>query len=175
MSKNIREKGADDVPARRTLRLTFNVSGGETRLAKFERLNMICPPQVGPPPEVNKNGGFWVEVRDPEGRLLFHRLLHAPLADTVEVHSPEGGSELVENAPEESTFEVLIPDYGESGTVSFMGEYLEPARAREARFGRARGAAEGVAVHEEGARELARFALPEGGEESGPGPEGGAQ
>jgi hypothetical protein len=162
MSNDIRQEGAYEEPPRGALRLTFKVAGGKARLAKSERLEMICPPQVGPPPEAGKHGGFWVEVRDPDGRVLFHRLLHVPLADSVETYSPDGSIERVERVPQKSTFEVLIPDYGEAVTLAFMGEYIDPVRAAEARAARAEGGFE--SMQDDGARELAQFVIPGGGE-----------
>lgn len=154
-------------PARKTLRLTFRVSDGEARLVKYERLNMITPPSVGEAPQVGTHGGFWVELRDPSDRVLFHRVLHLPLQDSVEVHSPDGKIQRIMGEPAESTFEVLVPDYDDASTLALIGEYLDPKERIARHAERLRQVMEGELVSVEGARELARFELPKGGETKG--------
>jgi hypothetical protein len=135
-------------PYRKSLRLTFRVADGEVRLVSHERLDMICPPSVGERPETGRNGGFWMELRDTNNRILFHRILENPLGDSVEVHSPDGKIQRVFGAVKENVFEVLLPDDSQAKTIAFIGESMEPATVRQER----------VAA----ARELARFNVPEG-------------
>ena len=77
-------------PLRGTLSLTFHVADSVIRLEAYERVDMICPPSVGERPQAGKHGGFWMELRDGDDRVLFHRVLNNPLGDSVEVHSPDG-------------------------------------------------------------------------------------
>lgn len=137
----------------KTLRLTFQVSGGEVRLISQERLDMICPPTIGERPEAGKHGGFWIELRDANDRSIFHRVLHSPLADSVEVHSPDGTIRREFGPVSESIFEVLLPDSDEASSVALMGEYLDAAK-----FSREQD--QGIPETRRGARELARFQLP---------------
>ena len=90
MEKNARPEVRRVKPYRKTLRLTFRAAGGEVRLVAHERLDMICPPSVGERHEAGKHGGFWLELRDAKEGVLFHRFLDNPLADSDEVHSPDG-------------------------------------------------------------------------------------
>ena len=153
MQNEIRPHGQGARPSRKTLRFTFRASGGEVRLVSLERLEMICPPMIGQHPEPGRSGGFWMELRDGRGRVLFHRLLHAPLADSVEVHSPDGKIQRVFGQPGDRTFEVLVPDDPDAKSIVMMGEYADPTKASLAPEG--------------GARELARFDIPkadQGGE-----------
>lgn len=133
---------------RKSLRLTFRVADGEIRLVSYERLDMICPPSVGERPEAGRHGGFWMELRDTNNRVLFHRILNNPLGDSVEVHSPDGKIQRVFGTVEENVFDVLLPDDSKAKTIAFMGESLEPVTLRQER----------VAA----ARELAHFDVPEG-------------
>jgi len=146
---------ADNItaPSRKTLRLTFQVAGGEIQLLRHERLGMITPPSAGPAPEVGKHAGFWVELRDANDRVLFHRVLHLPLGDSVEVYSPDGTIQREFGPTPESTFEVLIPDYDEATSLAFCGEYLnaEAFRAQQADL---------AAEPPPPSRELARFEIP---------------
>jgi hypothetical protein len=128
--------------------LTFQVGNGEARLLSHERLNMICPPSVGERPQAGRSGGFWMELRDSGGRVLFHRLLSSTLAGSVEVHSPDGSIRREFGSAEDTIVEVLLPDEPDATSVVLMGDYLD---ARIATAGRAAGA-----------RELARFDVPVG-------------
>ena len=140
-------------PSRRTLRLTFRAADGKVQLVSAQRVEMICPPAVGERPKAGYHSGFWMELRDANDRVLFHRLLHSPLGDSVEVHSPDGQIRREFGAPRENIFEVLVPDDGTAQSIALMGESLDPAGLHEkARDGKAEG----------GSRELARFDLPGG-------------
>lgn len=148
MAKNVQLQNPDIRQSRKSLRLMFRVADGEIRLVSYERLNMICPPSVGERPEAGKHGGFWIELRDASDRVLFHRLLHSPLSNSVEVHSPDGKIRRVFGEVKESIFEVLLPDDDNAKSIALMGESLSTAKARE--------------KYMEGSSELARFDVPKG-------------
>lgn len=135
-------------PPRRTLRLTFQVAGEDVRLLSYERVDMLCPPSIGEQPQAGKHGGFWIELRTTRGRVLFHRVLPSPLADSVEVHSPDGKIERIFGPSTQSVFEVLLPDDPDAKSIALVGEPLGRARRSTAR--------------QAGAAELARFDVPEG-------------
>jgi hypothetical protein len=99
---------------------------------------MICPPSIGERPKAGLNGGFWIELRDKKDHVLFHRVLSNPLGNSVEVHSPDGRIQRVFGAAEESSFEVLLPDYAEAKTIIFLGESLESAADKEGKITTAR-------------------------------------
>ncbi len=145
---DVRPQGPGEGQPRRTLRLTFRVRDGEVQLVSHERLEMICPPSIGERPEAGRHGGFWMELRDAQDRVLFYRLLQDPILSSVEVHSPDGRIRREFGPVREAMFEVLLPDEAEARSLALMGEYLDPAMAREARAG--------------GARELVRFDVPTG-------------
>jgi hypothetical protein len=153
MTNDIRSQGPSIRQSRKSLRLTFRVADGEVRLVSYERLDMICPPSIGERPEAGKHGGFWMELRDASDRVLYHRLLHAPLGDSVEVYSPDSEIRRDFGAVKQSVFEVLLPDDADARSIVLIGEYLDPARARDDRA--------------RGARELARFDVPPEGEKGG--------
>jgi hypothetical protein len=89
-----------------------------------------------------------MELRDTQDRVIFHRLLEDPVASSVEVHSPDGKIRREFGPLPETMFEVLVPDDADARSLVLMGEYLDPASAREVREG--------------GARELIRFDVPTG-------------
>lgn len=147
MTSDAPPHGKSSKPSRRTLRLRFRATGGAVQLESIERLDMICPPSVGERPQAGRHGGYWTELHDAEDRVLFHRLLHAPLGDSVEVHSPDGKIRRVSGKPGENIFEVLVPDEPLAKSIVLMGEPLETKKAGS--------------VREAGAKELARFGIPE--------------
>jgi hypothetical protein len=108
-------------PSRKTLRLTFQRVDGAVQLMRQERLDMIAPAMVGERPEVGKNSGFWIELHDANGAVVGHRIIHTPLRDAVEEHSPDGSIKRVVGAPASSTFEVLLPDQDEAATAVLIG------------------------------------------------------
>ncbi|MBP6014654.1 MAG: hypothetical protein KBA31_20670 [Alphaproteobacteria bacterium] len=134
------------MPDPTTLRLTFKVTKGAIQLVAHERLSMICPPSVGERPRPGVSGGYWLELRDALGNVLFHRVLVAPLGDSVEVHSPDGAIERVFGDSDEGIFEALIPYDDEAASVAFMGESLQPQALRSGFIAGA-------------SRELAKFSL----------------
>jgi hypothetical protein len=117
-------------PPRRSIRLTFRVSGSEVELVSRERLEMITPPQVGEPPQAGVHGGYWVELRDGEDRVLAHRLIDPTQLTSVEVHSPDRTIEHVVGAPEQRIVEVLLPDDDAAAAVTLMGEPLTRPKGR---------------------------------------------
>jgi hypothetical protein len=152
MTNDVRPPESPSRPSRRTLRLTFRVASGEVQLLSKERLEMICPPSIGDRPQAGRHSGFWMELRDANERVLFHRLLHSPLANSVEVHSPDGKIRREFGEPVENIFEVLVPDVEGARTIAMMGESLTPPSPKEAKATESR---EGEA----GSRELVRFDL----------------
>jgi hypothetical protein len=88
-----------------------------------ERLDMTCPPSVGERPEAGKHGGYWVELRDGQGRVFFHRLLDYPFGNSVEIHSPDRKIERKFGPPAKANvFEVLVPDETDAKHVVLIGE-----------------------------------------------------
>lgn len=105
-----------------SLRLTFTYKGGDARLARVERVAMLAPAVVTPPPERDQ-AGYWIEVRDSAGKLLYHRPLHDPMRATVEVFGEEPGDPIYRqpNKSPEGEFEVIVPDLPDAARFSFNG------------------------------------------------------
>jgi hypothetical protein len=122
MTNNVHSQGSSGTRLRKTLRLRFRVEAGEMRLLSSERLDMTCPPSVGERPEAGKHGGYWVELRDAQGRVLFHRLLDYPFGNSVEVHSPDRKIERKFGPVTDNVFEVLVPDEMDAKDIVLIGE-----------------------------------------------------
>lgn len=72
-------------------RLTFEYDGASVRLVAQQRVAMLAPPDDS---EFVERGqaGYWIEVRDSRGRSLYNQILHDPIQQDYEVHSPEPGT-----------------------------------------------------------------------------------
>lgn len=105
-----------------SLRLTFAYRGSDVRLVHAERVAMITP---APPAEAPGRGqaGYWVEVLDDHGNLLYHRPLHDPTRESIEVFGDEPGEPIyrVDNPDREGEFDVLVPDYPNAAEFALHG------------------------------------------------------
>jgi hypothetical protein len=114
-----------------TLRLTFRYQDDQIKLLNVEREEMIAPAAVGAPPQ-DAQAGYWVEVRDSAGELLYYRPLHDPLRRDIEVFGDEPGDPIyrVDNPRRSGTFEVLVPDLSRAARFSLHGPEPRAKRAR---------------------------------------------
>ena len=105
-----------------SFRLTFAYVDNDIHLARTERIAMISPAAAGPPPASDQTG-YWVEVSDAEGRLLYHRALHDPTRADIEVFGDEPGEPIyrTENRARSGEFEVIVPDLPHAARVSLHG------------------------------------------------------
>ena len=114
------------------LRLTFGYRDADLRLTESRRVEMIAPAVVTPAPQQGQCG-YWIQVTDASGRVVYHRPLHNPLAIDAEVHSPDQSITRVPVARQEGSFTVLMPDLPEAATFALHGPVdpkspAEPAR-----------------------------------------------
>lgn len=108
--------------APRTLRVTIAWRGDELRVAASERVAMIAPGATTPAPREGQSG-YWLEVRDAGGTLVFHRPLHNPIRRDAEVYSAFDRQTIarVPLADSEGEFEVLVPDAPEARVLRLYG------------------------------------------------------
>ncbi len=120
------------------LRLTFAYRGNDIRLIDSRRVEAIAPPAVTPLPQPGHTG-YWFQVTDSAGRVIYHRVLHSPVAVDVEAFSPDGRQTItrVPIADPQGQFSVLMPD--DSG-----GREFRVARARGCAQARAAGTGTGA-------------------------------
>lgn len=114
----------------RTLRLTFEYEGGAVRLVSRQSVEMITP-APHPTPITAGQTGFWYELRDHAGRVIYQRALHNPIRFDVEVFSDDP-EEPIHRRPVDNlrgTFELLVPDTLEGDTVVIFSSPLDPERA----------------------------------------------
>lgn len=65
--------------------------------------------------------GFWYEVADTKGNLLYRRIIDDPLKQHVEIPEKDGSFTNVPVKRTDITFEVLIPHLPENAMLSFFG------------------------------------------------------
>jgi hypothetical protein len=92
-------------------RVTFSYDGNRVRVIGKQRIDTIAPPDDSES-ITDDASGFWIEVRDSEGRSLHRQSLANPLNDQLEVFSPDPSLPLHRiDAPTHATvFQVLVPD-----------------------------------------------------------------
>lgn len=105
-----------------SLRLTFAYSPRDIRLVRTDRVAMITPGIATPPP-TGDQAGYWIEVRDANGNLLYHRPLHNPLRRDVEAFGDAPGEPMYQRdtSVTEGEFEVLVPDLPHAATFQLHG------------------------------------------------------
>ncbi|WP_406661462.1 hypothetical protein V7O66_02765 [Methanolobus sp. ZRKC3] len=65
--------------------------------------------------------GFWYEVADTKGNLLYRRIIDDPLKQHVEIPEKDGSFTNVPVKRADITFEVLIPHLPKNAVLSFFG------------------------------------------------------
>lgn len=113
------------------LRLTFAWQGAQVRLVGSERVAMIAPGSLTSPPDPGQTG-YWFDVQDAAGRVIYRRPLHKPIRTDVEAFSPDTRPSIarVPVAPSEGRFTLLIPDTSDAQSFALHGP-TDPARADE--------------------------------------------
>ena len=99
---------ADTGPPR-AWRVTFTVEDGKVRAVGKQRVATLPPPDDS---DVISDdaAGYWVEVRDADGRTLHRQVIANPLADQREVFSPSEPLHHVDAPGTTAVFQVLVPD-----------------------------------------------------------------
>lgn len=124
----------DDPGYTHSLRLTFAYDEREVRLVRVERLAARSLAAVGAPPREGQVG-HWVEIRDADGEVIYHRVLHNPMRDDIEVFGDEPGAPLrrVENPVRSGEFQVRVPDLPAAHELVLQGSPRSGKRHRPAR------------------------------------------
>lgn len=124
----------------RALRLTFAYRGEEIELVDAQPVAMFMPP--GESLEAREaRSGFWFELHDGGGSLLFRQAMHHPIESDYEVFPEDPAGEIVRRpAPGRSgAFTIVIPEMAEAETLILVASPSTPearyqAAAEVARF-----------------------------------------
>lgn len=109
-----------------SLRVTISLAQGKVQVLHAMRVAMkaLAPPPAAPTKE---STGYWFEVRDQEGKLLYHRPLPHGDMESVEVFDEEGGIRRVASSNPERKIDLIIPDFPHAAELTLHG----PARREE--------------------------------------------
>jgi len=101
----------DDAGYSESLRLTFAYRENDIHLLRVERLKGRSLAPFTQPPGHDRVG-HWVELRDSDHRLLYHRPLHDPMRGSIESFGDAPGAEIhrVMNPARSGEFQVRVPD-----------------------------------------------------------------
>jgi hypothetical protein len=116
---------------RRALRLTFAYEGTKVELVSKLAVEMIAPPSDRTD-EYEDHAGFWIELRDPDDRLLYRRIMHNPIQTDREAPSgdPDRPFTRVRTDQKQGTFTIIVPDLEQAQDLNLVGSPAErPAAA----------------------------------------------
>jgi hypothetical protein len=104
-------------------RLTFQYEGEDVHVVSQERVEMLAPPDDE---ELLRQGdaGYWVEVRDDHGSVLYRQVVHDPIRTDLEVF-PEDPSQPIERVEVErpqGVFQVVVPDLPDGSEAVLQGQ-----------------------------------------------------
>jgi hypothetical protein len=111
--------------APRALRMLLDYEGD--RITVRERLTVeAATPASDPIRGFEGQSGFWYELRDAKGALLYRRITGHPIRSEVEEHDPDTGFH--RHAVEKPTgvFTVLLPDLPKAATLVIVGSPVKP-------------------------------------------------
>ena len=93
----------------RVVRLTFEYAGNDLRVVDRQEVAMLAPPSDSLEADAAATG-FWVELRDSDGAILYRRVLHDPREFDTETIADAGGG--VARLPREhprGVFRLVVP------------------------------------------------------------------
>lgn len=105
-----------------TLRVTFAYDEDKLHIVSVKRVAMRAPAPATPAPQEGQSG-YWLEVRDANGALLYHRALHDPIRQDIEAFGDKPGDPIrrVPAHHPKGEFEVLIPDLPQAADFVLHG------------------------------------------------------
>jgi hypothetical protein len=133
-----------------TLRITFAYDGPKLEIARVLRVTMRAPATTTTTTHENQ-AGYWLEVRDGTGALLYQRPIHDPMRRDIESFGDSPGDPMRRHpgTATKGEFEVLVPDLPGARTFRLHGPSAEARAAL----------APSVSLSEHSFDDLHRFAL----------------
>jgi hypothetical protein len=125
--------GDDRPDDERAVRMTFRYADGAIEVDDVQRVRRWVPPGE-PLDDRSDRSGFWLELRDADGAVLFRRDLPPTLGDDYEVFPEDPAGEIVRrpSASRSVVFSVVVPENRQARAVSVVGSPPTAARRREA-------------------------------------------
>jgi len=127
-------------PYTHTLRITFAHDGPKLEIKHVQRVAMRAPAALAPASD--NQAGYWLEVRDGKGALIYHRPIHDPLRHHVESFGDAPGAPMRRHpaTTDQGEFEVLVPDLPDAQTFRLHGPSAAPPTAAAATLAMTAGA-----------------------------------
>ena len=123
-----------------TLRITFAHDGPKLEIARVQRVAMLAPAAAAPPAG-DERAGYWLEVSDSKGALLYHRPIHDPTRRHIESFGEAPGAPMRRHpaTTDPGEFEVLVPDLPDAQTFRLQGPPAAPTAAAATTLARTAG------------------------------------
>ncbi len=114
----------------RALRLTLEYEGRTVSVVSREHLAKVTPPSHALS-GYERHSGFWYELQDAKGQVLYRRIRDNPIRVDVEAYDPEGGPRRYPVKRPRGIFVVLVPDLPKADALVLMSSPLDPRRKLE--------------------------------------------
>jgi hypothetical protein len=111
------------IPYTHAFRIGVTLEDGRATVTSTRRVAMRAPASA-PGQPADGQSGVWVELRDANGRVLYHRALRTPHPDSVEVFEDEktGAMRRLPTArPQVMKFDLIVPDLSDASELTLYG------------------------------------------------------
>jgi hypothetical protein len=111
------------IPYTHAFRIGLSLEDGRASVTSIHHVAMRAPASA-PGHPADGQAGLWVELRGEGGRVLYHRALRTPHADSLEVFEDEqtGAIRRVPSArPRVMKFDVIVPDLPTASELTIYG------------------------------------------------------
>ena len=115
----------------RAVRLVIHYEGDQMTVLSRQDVVMATAPS-DPISGFEGQSGFWVEVHDDQGQILYRRVLHPPASTDVEAFDPDTGPSRHTIPSRAGEFTVLVPALPTAQTVSVVASPAAVERRFEA-------------------------------------------
>jgi hypothetical protein len=113
--------GSEPLPYSHSFRVEITVDADGVTVTDVRRVAMRAPTSA-PDSPVEGQAGMWFELRDDDGRLLYHRALRTLHPDSVEVFDEQTGSiRRVPTDRQQAKFDLIVPDLADASHLDLYG------------------------------------------------------
>jgi hypothetical protein len=107
-------------PQPSALRLIFEYEGENVRLTSIQRVELVAPSADSPAD--GEQSGFWYELRDESGGVLYRRVTANPIRSSAEVLTEDEGRPLAREdmAVTQGAFVLVAPVLSEARTIALL-------------------------------------------------------
>jgi hypothetical protein len=117
----------------RAIRLTFSYEGGRIELKSRKALITRTPPSASFTVH-ERESGFWFQVQDANGNLIYRKVMDDPIKfdiETISDQDPERPFTRIPVSKPQGIFFILVPLFHEAQTIHIFSSPFEPERRNE--------------------------------------------